>query len=129
MEDKTITARDKAFVHAPTEIWKVRQKKAYPDATNHIYLGKVIKQYATHIVMDCVTFHFDKNIDVTAQNKVVTGMRRVRRIPWSQIEVSHDISADFDYTKAEVETDEEGTVVFKHGEISCIITKRKDRLK
>lgn len=129
MEDKTIKARDEAFTLEPTNIWKVRQKKAYPEATNHIYLGKVLQQYQSHVLMDCFTFHFGKTIDATVHNNVITGMRRVRRIPWSQIEVIHDVVEGFDFINAKIETDDEGTVVFRDKHHECIITKRTDRLK
>lgn len=129
MEDKTIKARDKAFSMNTTPIWKVRQKKAYPDATNHIYLGKVMRENQMYVIMHCVTFHFGKKVDNIGSKDVVTGMLRVRRIPWSQIEVIHDINENFDYTKAELDVDEEGTVVFRDDKLDCIITKRTDRLK
>lgn len=129
MEDKSIKARDKAFSLEPTNIWKVRQKKAYGEAHNHIYLGEVIKQTQLYIIMRCITFHFGKQIDSMTKNDIITGMHRIRRIPWTQIEVIHDIAKDFDYAKAELVTDEEGTAVLRDKNYDCIITKRTDRLK
>ena len=129
MEDKTIKARDKAFTLSGTRIWKIRQKKTYPEATNHIYLGQVFKETQMYIAMDCVTFHFGKKVDNMGNKDIVTGMRRIRRIPWSQIEVIHDVSRAFDYTKAKLAIDDEGTAVFRDGKLDCIITKRTDRLK
>lgn len=129
MEDETIKARDKASTLNGTNIWKIRQKKAYPEATNHIYLGKVYDENPRYVAMDCVTFHFGKKVDNIGNKDIVTGMRRIRRIPWSQIEVIHDIDADFDFTEAELAIDDEGTAVFSDGKLNCIITKRSDRLK
>ena len=81
--------------------------------------------------MKCVTFHFDKQIDDVGNKNVITGMLRVRRIPWSQIEVIHDLNTDFDYRNAKMAVDTEGTVVFRDdkNKLDCIITKRTDRLK
>lgn len=131
MEDKTIGARDKAFTLVPSSIWKVRQKKPYPEAHNHIYLGKVVKETAVYAIMHCVTFHFDKTIDEHGTKKVITGMLRIRRVPWSQVEVIHDLNPQFNYIDAKMEIDKEGTVVFRDEEhkLDCIITKRTDRLK
>lgn len=129
MEDKTIKARDKAFSLEPTDIWKVRQKKPYQDAHNHIYLGEVLRENQVYVIMLCVTFHFGKNIDKIGHQDIVTGMLRVRRIPWSQIEVIHDVAKGFDFKNAELVTDKEGTVVFRDDKSDCIITKRTDRLK
>jgi len=129
LEDKTIEARDKVSTLEKTEIWKVRQVKPYENATNHIFLGRVISKNATYVAMDCVTFHFGKVVDTAMNNKVITGMRRIRRIPWHQIEVVHDLVKNFDYVNAEITTDKEGTVVFRTKDHDCIITKRTDRLK
>lgn len=129
MEDKTIKARDKASTLNKTEVWKIRQRKSYPEATNHIYLGRVVSKNSTYVAMRCITFHFDKSVDSAGNKKVITGMHRVRRIPWSQIEVVHDLVEDFEYDKAELTTDDEGTVVLRDKKYDCIITKRTDRLK
>ncbi len=110
-------------------LWKIRQKKAYPEAHNHIYLGKVYRETPIYVIMDCVTFHFGKKVDNVGIKDVVTGMRRIRRIPWSQIEVIHDVDSDFDYKNAKLVIDDEGTAVFRDDKLDCIITKRTDRLK
>lgn len=130
MEDKTIQARDKAGTLSPTMIWKIRQKKSYADAHNHIYLGEVVNENSKYVTMRCLTFHFGKKIDSIGKKDVVTGLHRVRRIPWSQIEVIHDISMEFDYLDAKLVIDEEGTVVLRDekSQKDCIITKRTDRL-
>lgn len=131
MEDQTIKARDKAFTKIPTKKWKVRHKKGYPEAHNHIYLGEVILENAAYVVMHCRTFHFDKQIDEHGNKRVITGMLRVRRIPWSQIEVIHDLDSNFNYINATMTVDKEGTVVLRDekNQLDCIITKRTDRLK
>lgn len=129
MEDKTIEARDKAFTLSMTETWKVRQVKPYADAANHIFLGKVLNNNLTHVVMDCVTFHFGKKVDNVGNKDIVTGMRRIRRIPWYQIEVVHDLTKDFDFTNGKLVIDGEGTAVFRTEKHDCIITKRTDRIK
>lgn len=129
MEDKTINARDKAFSIYPTKLWKVRSVKPYPDAHNHIFLGEVIQETSRYVVMKCITFHFGKKVDASINNKVITGMLRIRRIPWYQIEVIHDIKEDFNYSNAKLTVDEENTVVLRDGKYDCIITKRIDRIK
>ncbi len=131
MEDKTIKARDKAGTLEPTSVWKIRQKKTYPDAHNHIYLGDVLAQTDKYVTMKCRTFHFGKKIDAIGNKEIVTGMYRVRRIPWSQIEVIHDLDDSFDFVNAKMITDAEGTVVLRDekSKKDCIITKRSDRIK
>jgi hypothetical protein len=130
LEDKTIQARDKAFSLEPTKVWKVRQKKSYADAHNHIYLGEVISENSKYVTMKCLTFHFGKKIDSVGKKDIVTGMYRVRRIPWSQIEVIHDIHSDFDFIHAKLVIDSDGTAVLRDekSKKDCIITKRTDRI-
>jgi hypothetical protein len=101
------------------KIWKIRAIKNYPEAHNHILVGKVLEITDSYVRLHCRTFHFGPSLD--SSDDVLIGDVMVRVIPWSRIEVINELPTDFDYIKSTVISDKPGQVLFKDKQYLCPI--------
>jgi len=90
------------------KIWKVRIKKAYQDATNHIAVGEVLEENQIYIKMRCRTFHFKKP---TYSFGIYSSEIKTRIFPWQTISYITELSPDFEWKNVKVELTERGDVV------------------
>ncbi|NOZ64242.1 MAG: hypothetical protein GXO71_04815 [Caldiserica bacterium] len=93
------------------KIWKVRIRKVYPEATNHIAVGEVIEENPSYVKMRCRTYHFKKLL--TPQSKFVTSQIKVRIFPWETIAYATELPSSLHWEKAEVELMEDGDLLLK----------------
>jgi hypothetical protein len=100
-------------------IWKIRAIKSYPEAHNHVLVGKVLEITESYVRLHCRTFHFGPSLD--SPEDVLVGDVMVRVIPWSRIEIINELPADFDYVKSTVIGDKPGQVLFKDKQYLCPI--------
>ncbi|MBN1507695.1 MAG: hypothetical protein JW955_12660 [Sedimentisphaerales bacterium] len=92
-------------------VWKVRTIKNYPEAHNHILVGKVLEITDSYVRMHCRTYHFGPTVN--GPEDVLIGTVMVRVIPWSRIEVINELPADYDYIRSTLIGDKAGQVLFK----------------
>lgn len=100
-------------------IWKIRAIKSYPEAHNHVLVGKVLEITDSYVRLHCRTFHFGPSLD--SPEDVLIGAVMVRVIPWSRIEIINELPGDFDYVKSTVIGDKPGQVLFKDKQYLCPI--------
>ncbi len=103
----------------PHKIWKIRAIKNYPEAHNHILVGKVLEVTDSYVRLHCRTYHFGPSLE--NPEDVLVGAVMVRVIPWSRIEIINELPADFDYVKSTVISDKPGQVLFKDKQYLCPI--------
>jgi hypothetical protein len=96
-----------------TKIWKIRTIKNYPDAHNHLLLGKVLEITDAYVRIHCRTYHFGKAINRPEDIQVGDLMTRV--VPWSRVEIINEMPSTFDYIKNTLITNKEGEVLFQDG--------------
>jgi len=94
-------------------IWKVRTIKNYPEAHNHLMLGKVLGVTESYIRMHCRTYHYGKVVSKPDDIKI--GGLQVRVVPWSRVEIINELPPTYDYVKSALIATDEGQVLFTDG--------------
>ena len=101
------------------KIWKIRAIKNYPEAHNHVLVGKVLEITDSYVRLHCRTYHFGPVL--SSPEDVLIGAVTIRVIPWSRIEIINELPADFDYVKSTVISDKPGQVLFRDKQYMCPI--------
>ena len=101
------------------KIWKIRAIKNYPEAHNHVLVGKVLEITESYVRLHCRTFHFGPVLN--SPEDVLVGAVMVRVIPWSRIEIINELPANFDYVRSTVISDKPGQVLFRDKQYLCPI--------
>ena len=99
------------------QIWKIRTIKNYPDAHNHILVGKVLEITDSYVRLRCRTYHFGRIINKTEDIQI--GNLMVRVVPWSRIEIINEMPPVFDYRRNTLIANKEGEVLFSDGQNTC----------
>jgi hypothetical protein len=102
-----------------SRVWKIRTIKNYPEAHNHVLVGKVLEVTDSYVRLHCRTFHFGPVLE--SPEDVLIGDVMVRVIPWSRIEIINELPANFDYVRSTVVGDKPGQVLFKDKQYLCPI--------
>jgi hypothetical protein len=110
---------DKIMKNDDSKIWKIRMVKNYPEAHNHLLVGKVVEITDTYIRLHCRTYHFGRMIN--RPQDVQIGDLMVRVVPWSRVEVINELPHNFDYIRSSVVADKEGQAIFQDNQHSCPI--------
>ena len=106
------------------EVWKVRCKKQYKGAHNHLVIGQVIEVTDAFVRIQGISFHFKSS--VSDIKDVIVGDLSVRVIPWNNIEIANVISENFDFMVATLKmNDETMTIRFADDKHAYVICKRK----
>jgi hypothetical protein len=100
-------------------MWKIRTIKNYPEAHNHVLVGKVLEITESYVRLHCRTYHFGPVLN--APEDVLVGAVMVRVIPWSRIEIINELPANFDYVRSTVISDKPGQVLFRDKQYMCPI--------
>ena len=100
-----------------TKIWKIRTIKNYPEAHNHILVGKVLEVTDSYIRLHCRTFHFGRIVE--GPEDILIGSVMVRVVPWSRVEIINELPSSFDYVKTVLIADKQGEVIFRDDRHSC----------
>jgi hypothetical protein len=101
------------------KIWKIRAIKNYPEAHNHVLVGKVLEITESYVRLHCRTYHFGPVLN--SPEDVLVGAVTTRVIPWSRIEIINELPANFDYVKSTVISDKPGQVLFRDKQYMCPI--------
>ena len=107
------------------EIWKVRAVKPYPEAHNHLLVGRVIETNESYIKMLCKSYHFGRVVN-NAKDMFV-GRIEVRIIPWARVEIVNELNESFDFQKAGLTSGPDGDLVISDGHTSCLLMTARDR--
>ncbi|MCY2931683.1 MAG: hypothetical protein NTV86_19760 [Planctomycetota bacterium] len=107
-----------------TVIWKVRAIKPYPEAHNHLLIGRVLSQQGPCLSLLCRTFHFGRNVN--SVKDIVPGALGKRLIPWGRIEIVNELAGSFNFEQARLVKDAKGNVSLSDGADSCLIASRRD---
>jgi hypothetical protein len=99
------------------KIWKIRTIKNYPEAHNHLLVGKVLDITDSYVRIHCRTYHFGRIINSPEDVQIGNLMNRV--VPWSRIEIINELSPDFDYIRNTITADKEGEVIFQDEKHTC----------
>lgn len=91
------------------KVIRLRWKKSYSEAHNHVAVGKVQYENGGYVALECKTFHFQRILNGSKKG-ILEGEVCVRMIPWGAIEVMHELEADTDY-KAPITVDTNGNIV------------------
>ena len=102
---------DQFTVPERTVIWKIRTIKNYPEAHNHLLIGKVLNVTESYVRLHCRTFHFGRTVN--GPNDIQIGVLMVRVVPWSRVEVINELPDTFDYVRSRLIADKEGQVLFQ----------------
>jgi hypothetical protein len=95
-------------------VWKVRTIKNYPDAHNHLLVGRVLEITDSYVRLHCRSYHFGRV--VTKPEDIQIGGLMVRVVPWSRIEIINELPASFDYVRSTLVADKVGQVLFQDRE-------------
>lgn len=99
------------------KIWKIRTIKNYPEAHNHLLVGKVLEITESYVRIHCRTYHFGRIINRPEDVQIGDLMNRV--VPWSRIEIINELPPQFDYIRNTLIADKEGEVIFQNGQHTC----------
>lgn len=100
-------------------IWKIRTIKDYPQAHNHILIGKVLQTNSAYVKLHCRTFHFGSS--VSSLRCIREGSLENRIVPWNRIEIINEIEGDFDYENSKLAIDAEGQTILKSDKQKCTL--------
>jgi hypothetical protein len=92
-----------------TAIWKVRIKKTYPEATNHVVVGELLAENGVFVRLRCRAFHFRRPVK---DSNIRTSGIKTRTSPWAVISYVTELPAGFDWEHALAHLDASGDVVF-----------------
>jgi len=93
------------------KIWKIRTIKNYPEAHNHIIVGRVLEITDSYVKLHCKTYHFGAVLNSPKDIQIGSVMERI--IPWVRIEIINEMPTTFDYIRSSLIADREGEVFFK----------------
>ena len=100
-------------------VWKIRVVKPYAEAHNHVIIGDVLEETPTWIRVRGRTYHFGKTVQRIQDIKV--GAKSVRIIPWSRVEVIHELPGSFEWDRGALVADGKGNIALKQGDSVCPI--------
>jgi len=104
------------------KIWKVRIKKAYADATNHIVVGEVLETTPIYIKLKCRAYHFKKPMQASAgPGGIFVSDTKVRIFPWQVISYITELPEDFNWEDTIVELTGRGEIILKQSEMNVTI--------
>jgi len=106
------------------KIWKIRTIKNYPEAHNHLFIGKVLEITQAYVRLDCRTYHFGK----VAQNikDIRVGGHGIRILPWNRIELINELPDSFDYIKAKLIVTKDGKLALSDSKTDCVLSSSYD---
>ena len=111
-------------MNAKEAIWKVRSIKNYPEAKNHIAIGRPVEVNSSYVLLKCKTYHFGKNVNGVRDIQV--GNVDFRIMPWARIEIVNMLDKDFDYKNAKLVMLDSGQVALSDGKTSISIFGSND---
>ena len=94
-------------------IWKIRTIKNYPEAHNHLLVGKVLQITESYIRLHGRSYHYGRVVSKPDDIKI--GGLQVRVVPWSRVEIINELPPTYDYVRSALIATDEGQVLFTDG--------------
>jgi len=91
-------------------VCKVRIRKNYAEATNHVVVGEVLEMNDVYLKVRCKTYHFRRPIHSAS---IQTSDTKVRIFPWSTIAYITELPEEVRWENAEAKLDKKGDVVLE----------------
>jgi hypothetical protein len=110
--------------HKDRRIWKIRTVKNYPEAHNHLLIGRVLQVTASYVRLECRTYHYGRSVNTPKD--IRTGDKNIRIVPWNRIEIVNELLPSFNYNEAKLAGDEKANVVLTDGKAKCVIASSYD---
>jgi len=89
------------------KIVRVRWVKQYPEATNQVCVGEIVREAPEYLVVRGIVLSFHKGDRQAKRDE-----ERVRWVPWSQIALVEELPHDLKWRQIEFFVDESGQVCF-----------------
>ena len=105
------------------QIWKIRTVKNYPEAHNHIFIGKVLNMSTSFVRLECRTYHFGKSLN--SEKDIRVGELGVRIITWNRIEMINELNPEFKYRETKLEFDKH-KVIISDGQLKYVVASSYD---
>lgn len=99
------------------KVWKIRTIKNYPEAHNHLLVGKVLEITDSYIRLHCRAYHFGRVIN--RPDDIQIGNLMIRVVPWSRVEIINEMPPNFNYRRNTLIANKEGEVLFSDGRHAC----------
>ncbi|MCF7974950.1 MAG: hypothetical protein K9N55_14110 [Phycisphaerae bacterium] len=99
--------------NATSHIWKIRTIKNYPEAHNHLLVGRILNTTDSYIRLHCRAYHYGRMLN--KPDDVRIGSLMIRVVPWSRVEIINELSSSFDYVKSALIALDDGQVFFHDG--------------
>ena len=103
------------------KIVKVRTKKNYAEASNHVLIGEIVEFNKVFIRVKCRSFHY-KYVTLT-KDQVTEGSVDDRLVPWQNVECVNVLDASFDWEHAVLTKCTDGICLKDDKEISTLISR------
>ena len=94
-------------------IWKIRTIKSYPEAHNHLLVGRVLQVTESYIRIHGRSYHYGRVVS-KAEDIKISGLQ-VRVVPWSRVEIINELPPTYDYVRNALIATGEGQVLFTDG--------------
>jgi hypothetical protein len=93
-------------------IVKIRQKKEYPEAKNHVVIGETLEETNNYIRLRCRVIHYRTNGYVNTKVLDV-GRIKTRWIPWHNIVVITELPSDFNWENAKFKINKDSKLILQ----------------
>jgi hypothetical protein len=94
-------------------IWKIRTIKNYPEAQNHLLVGKILQITESYIRLHGRSYHYGRMVNKADDIKI--GGLQVRVVPWNRVEIINELPPTYDYIRSILIATDEGQVLFTDG--------------
>ena len=108
---------------SPRPVWKIRIRRNYAEATNHVVVGEVLTQTPEFIRLRCRAFHFRRP---TTSAHIASGDVQTRVFPWATIAYATELADGFNWELARAELTREGDVVLIHPDSTAPVALREN---
>lgn len=102
---------------------RVRCRKSYENAHNHILIGKVLEENEAYLVIEGRTFHFKRFVDRDC-HQIHCGETAVRVVPWDNVEIVNLLGYNVGL-RAEIGFDERGNLILNDKRQTVIAPQRE----
>jgi hypothetical protein len=107
------------------QVWKMRIRKAYAEATTHVVVGEVLEHNDVWVKLRCRAVHFRRP---TMDSHIRLSDVKIRTFPWNAVAYVTELPADVRWEGAAIGLTEHGDVVLRQpaGEAAVELSDKLD---
>jgi len=105
------------------DIIKLRTRKLYSDAANHILVGRVIEYNKVFLELECKAFHYKSFMVDT--DRMIESTEETRIVPWSNVECINILNEGFNWKEAQIVQGLDGVYLDDHGEKPALLCRTR----